>query len=107
MCAPRTVDLSILPLAFALFILSFVPHEAVADVVIAAAGPLTGQDATTGEQMMRGAEAAVEEINLHGGVLGQKLRLITKDDACDPKQAVAVANELSGEGVFAVVGHMC
>ena len=33
--------------------------------------------------------------------------LIIKDDACDPKQAVAIANELSGEGIFAVIGHMC
>jgi branched-chain amino acid transport system substrate-binding protein len=57
--------------------------------------------------MQRGAEAAVEAINEAGGVLGQKLKLILKDDACDPKQAVAVANELSGEDVFGVIGHMC
>jgi branched-chain amino acid transport system substrate-binding protein len=78
-----------------------------ADINIAAVGPITGQDATTGEQMQHGAEAAVEEINSHGGVLGQKLHLITKDDACDPKQSVAVANELGGENIFGVVGPMC
>ena len=80
---------------------------AYADIIIAAAGPTTGQDAPTGEQMQRGAEAAVEAINAAGGVLGQKLKLVIKDDACDPKQAVAVANQLSGVGVFAVLGHMC
>ena len=78
-----------------------------ADINLAAVGPMTGQDATTGEQMQRGAEAAVAAINASGGVLGQKLRLVVKDDACDPKQAVAIANELSGEGTFAVIGHMC
>jgi branched-chain amino acid transport system substrate-binding protein len=78
-----------------------------ADITIAAVGPITGQDATTGEQMQRGAEAAVEAVNASGGVLGQKLKLVIKDDACDPKQSVAVANELSGEDVFAVVGPMC
>ena len=51
--------------------------------------------------------AAVDAINAQGGVLGQKLHLVIKDDACDPKQAVAIANELSGEDVFAVIGHMC
>ncbi len=78
-----------------------------AEITIAAVGPLTGQDAPTGEQMQRGAEAAVEAINASGGVLGQKLRLLIKDDACDPKQAVAIANQLSGQNVFAVIGHMC
>jgi len=78
-----------------------------AEINIAAVGPLTGQDAPTGEQMQRGAEAAVEAINAAGGVMGQTLHLIIKDDVCDPKQAVAVANELSGDNVFGVIGHMC
>lgn len=80
---------------------------AYADINIAAVGPITGQDAMTGEQMQRGAVAAVEAINAAGGVLGQKINLIIKDDACDPKQSVAIANELSGEKVFAVIGPMC
>ena len=84
-----------------------VVHPAYADINIAAVGPMTGQDAPTGEQMQRGAEAAVESINASGGVLGQKLHLVIKDDACDPKQAVAVANQLSGADIFAVIGHMC
>jgi branched-chain amino acid transport system substrate-binding protein len=90
---------------FLLLLLTTSPAHA--EINIAAVGPITGQDATTGEQMQRGAEAAVEAINAQGGVLGQKLRLIIKDDACDPKQAVAIANELSGEDTFAVIGHMC
>jgi branched-chain amino acid transport system substrate-binding protein len=80
---------------------------AYADITIAAVGPITGQDATTGEQMQHGAEAAVAAINATGGVLGQKLKLVIKDDVCDPKQSVAIANQLSGENVFAVIGPMC
>ena len=86
---------------------SMVAASAHADITIAVQGPVTGQDAPTGEQMQRGATAAVAAINEAGGVLGQKLKLIVRDDACDPKQAVAVANELSGADVFAVVGPMC
>lgn len=90
-----------------IFAALFLATPSYADITIAAVGPITGQDATTGEQMQRGAEAAVEAINASGGVLGQKLKLIVKDDACDPKQSVAVANELGGQGVFAVIGPMC
>ncbi|MEX0638692.1 MAG: ABC transporter substrate-binding protein, partial [Burkholderiales bacterium] len=62
-------------------------------IVIATAGPMTGQYASFGEQMRRGAEMAVADINAKGGVLGKKLVLKIGDDACDPKQAVAVANQ--------------
>jgi branched-chain amino acid transport system substrate-binding protein len=78
-----------------------------ADITIATAGPMTGQYASFGAQMKAGAEQAVEDINAAGGVLGQKLILEVGDDACDPKQAVAVANQLAGKGVVFVAGHFC
>ena len=78
-----------------------------ADILIATAGPITGQYASFGEQMKRGAEQAVADINAKGGVLGQKLKLEVGDDACDPKQAVAVANKFVSDGVKFVAGHFC
>ena len=81
--------------------------SAMAEILIATAGPMTGQYASFGEQMKRGAEMAVEDINAKGGVLGQKLKLTIGDDACDPKQAVAVANKFVSEGVKFVAGHFC
>ena len=78
-----------------------------AEIVIATAGPMTGQYASFGEQMQRGAEMAVADINAAGGVLGQKLKLAIGDDACDPKQAVAVANKFVSDGVVFVAGHFC
>ena len=65
-----------------------------AEVLIGVAGPMTGQLAWIGEQMQRGAEMAVADINAAGGVLGQQVRLITVDDFCDPEQAVAAAQKL-------------
>ena len=50
---------------------------------------------------------AVEDINAAGGVLGKKLDLDIGDDACDPKQAVAVANQMTAKGVALVAGHYC
>ncbi|MBI3516123.1 MAG: branched-chain amino acid ABC transporter substrate-binding protein [Proteobacteria bacterium] len=77
------------------------------DIAIAAAGPMTGSEATFGEQMRRGAEQAIADINAKGGVLGRKLVLEVGDDACDPKQAVAVANQLASKKVAFVAGHYC
>ncbi len=78
-----------------------------ADIVIATAGPMTGQYAAFGEQMKRGAEMAVKDINAAGGVNGEQLVLKIGDDACDPKQAVAVANSFVNEEVVFVAGHFC
>ena len=78
-----------------------------ADIEIATAGPITGQYATFGAQMKAGAEQAVADINAAGGVLGQKLVLTVGDDACDPKQAVAVANQMVNKGVVFMAGHFC
>ncbi len=78
-----------------------------ADIIIAVAGPMTGQYASFGEQMRRGAEMAVADLNAKGGVMGQKLQLKIGDDACDPKQAVAVANKFASEKVVFVAGHFC
>jgi branched-chain amino acid transport system substrate-binding protein len=74
---------------------------------IAIVGPVTGQYASFGQQMKNGAELAVEDINAAGGVLGKKLNLDIGDDACDPKQAVAVANQMTAKGVALVAGHYC
>ncbi|MCZ6873254.1 MAG: branched-chain amino acid ABC transporter substrate-binding protein [bacterium] len=78
-----------------------------ADIKIATAGPMTGQYASFGQQMRAGAEMAVKDINAAGGVLGQKLDLEIGDDACDPKQAVAVANQMVNKGVVFMAGHFC
>lgn len=78
-----------------------------AEIVIATAGPMTGQYASFGQQMKAGAEMAVADINANGGVLGQMLTLEVGDDACDPKQAVAVANQMVNKGVVFMAGHFC
>lgn len=78
-----------------------------AQVKIALNGPITGQLASFGEQMKRGAEMAVADLNAKGGVNGQKIQLVIGDDQCDPKQAVAVANRAVQEKVAVVIGHFC
>ena len=78
-----------------------------AQIKIGVAGPITGSLASFGKQLTAGAEQAVADINAKGGVLGQQLVLEEGDDACDPKQAVSVANKFAGEGIKFVAGHFC
>ncbi|WP_062017332.1 branched-chain amino acid ABC transporter substrate-binding protein [Aureimonas sp. AU4] len=80
---------------------------ALADITIGVAGPMTGQNAAFGEQLRIGAEQAIADINKAGGVNGEMLKLSVGDDACDPKQAVAVANQFASQGVPFVAGHFC
>ncbi|WP_297368193.1 ABC transporter substrate-binding protein [Acidocella sp.] len=89
----------------ALFALS--GHLAHAQVKIGVAGPLTGPNAAFGTQLKVGADQAVADLNKAGGVLGQQIQEIALDDACDPKQAVSVANTLVTDGVVMVDGHFC
>lgn len=77
-------------------------------IKIGVVGAMTGPYASIGEQVWRGASLAAEDINRAGGVGGRQLELVKGDDACDPKQAVAVANRLIDvDGVNAVIGHNC
>ncbi|MEG5265382.1 branched-chain amino acid ABC transporter substrate-binding protein [Pseudomonas sp. JDS28PS106] len=79
-----------------------------ADLKIGVAGPMTGANASFGQQYMKGAQAAADAINAAGGVNGEKIVLVAGDDACEPKQAVAVANRLVDQDkVAGVVGHFC
>jgi branched-chain amino acid transport system substrate-binding protein len=77
------------------------------DTVVAVNGPMTGSYATFGSQFKAGADAAIADINAAGGVLGKTLKLEVGDDACDPKQAVAVANKTVGVKAAVVIGHFC
>ena len=77
------------------------------DLTVAVNGPMTGSNATFGSQFKVGAEAAVKDFNAAGGVTGKQIKLEIGDDACDPKQAQALATKTAGLKVAAVIGHFC
>ena len=76
-------------------------------IKIALAGPVTGPVAQYGDMQFIGAKMAIDQINKAGGVNGSQLEGVVFDDACDPKQAVAVANRIVNEDIRYVVGHLC
>ena len=78
-----------------------------ADILIGAAAPLSGPNAALGEQLRRGVQAAVDDINATGGIRGEKLAVQFADDGCDPRKAIDVATGFVSAGVKAVIGHYC
>jgi branched-chain amino acid transport system substrate-binding protein len=83
------------------------PQPDSAPIRIALAGPVTGNVAQYGDMQLIGAKMAIDQINAKGGVAGAKLEGVIYDDACDPKQAVAVANKIVNDNIHFVVGHLC
>ena len=51
------------------------------EVVLGAIVARTGDRALWGEDLYRGIELAVEQLNLRGGLLGRHVRLIALDDS--------------------------
>lgn len=78
-------------------------------VTIAHVGPTSGAIAHLGKDNENGAIMAVEELNKKGVTIGGKkvtIKLMTEDDAADPKQGTAVAQKLADAKVVGVVGHL-
>ena len=70
-------------------------------------GSLTGAQATFGQSTDNGVHLALEEINSSGGVLGQPLRLITKDNQSKPGETSTAVRELiTRNKVVALIGEV-
>jgi len=91
----RTSFTALLALTGSVLALSCGPAAAQkAQPCIAGSWELTGALAHTGNAVKIGIEAAVDEINAAGGVLGQKLRVIAYDDQGEPARAVDNARRI-------------
>src|SRR4051812_16923569 len=71
------------------------------EVVLGITAPLSGPAAAWGSISLA-AETWAKHVNAQGGVNGRKLRVVIKDDAYNPGQAVANVNEMK-DSVFALV----
>lgn len=56
------------------------------DIVIGQSAHLSGPLAPTMKAVLRGQDLALEEVNRKGGINGRRVRLVTLDDAYDPKK---------------------
>ncbi len=82
-----------------------------AEMTIAVAAPLTGAQAAEGAAIKAAAEWALAEINVGGGIDGEKLELTIADDQCLQGRAIEAATQLAagsrGRRPALVVGHPC
>jgi branched-chain amino acid transport system substrate-binding protein len=76
-------------------------------IKIGVAGAHSGDLASYGIPSVKAAELVVADWNAKGGVLGKQVELVVEDDVCKPEVATNTAAKLVGEGVVAVIGHIC
>ncbi len=68
---------------------------------------LTGKEATFGQSSHKGIVMALEELNAAGGVLGQKLELVSEDNQTKPGESATVAKKLiTRDKVVALLGEV-
>lgn len=73
-------------------------------ITIAVEGPLTGQQASNGQDMLRGVRLAVQQYNAKGGYYGRKVQIVQANDQANPNLARSVANRVINGPAVAVVG---
>ncbi|HEX6009994.1 MAG TPA: ABC transporter substrate-binding protein [Actinomycetota bacterium] len=70
---------------------------------IGSASPVSGPYSGDGQEMTRGQELAVADLNARGGVLGRELEIVVGDvEDLAPEKMVATARRLTNDGVAAV-----
>ena len=93
---------------FTLLLLTFIaPGTSRADITFAVVGGMSGPFEQIGSWFKNGSQGAVDDINKAGGLLGQQVKFIVRDDECDPEKAVEIAKELVRKKVPFVMGHLC
>lgn len=70
---------------------------AFADIVVGQVTPLSGPQAVTGKAISAGAKLYFDAVNAAGGVRGQRVKLVVRDDAQNPKETVRKVNALIDE----------
>ncbi len=66
---------------------------------------LTGAGGFQGDQSLKGAQMAADEINAAGGINGKLLELVPEDDGTDnPQKAIEALTSLQQRGIHIVIG---
>jgi len=76
-------------------------------IVVGQTLSLTGPSPRVAQDLLRGRQACADWINAQGGIRGQSLKILTRDDRNDPALAAKQAQELvDREGAVAFFGSM-
>ncbi len=78
------------------------PGVTATQIVLGGTGPLSGSESQY-QPVLSGAQAYIDYVNDHGGVLGRKIVYKVEDDQYDPAQTVAKTQKLvEQDNVFAI-----
>ena len=69
--------------------------------------PLSGPQSQRGTDLVDGAKLAMADLNVRGGVIGQKVALVTHDDGCTAAAGRESARALDGSEVAGALGGIC
>ena len=83
------------------------PATAQESVNVAIIAELSGGGASSGTMLRDGVLLGIKDINANGGILGQKVEVIsTNDTQSDPATSVAVMRRIVNEDPFAIFGSV-
>jgi branched-chain amino acid transport system substrate-binding protein len=69
-------------------------HSVRAEIVVGQVAPFSGPQAVTGKAVRAGAQLYFDSVNARGGIKGQQIRFVTRDDEQKPEQTVRLVKEL-------------
>src|SRR3954452_5656736 len=81
------------------------PALSFADIVLGHSGDLSGTSAALTKDYVRGMNAYFDELNKKGGIRGEKIKLVSLDDAFNPDKTVENNKALIDQGAVALVGY--
>lgn len=92
--------------ALTLWVATTVSALAADPILIGLNYPRSGHYKEEGLAQMRGTLLAIDEINAQGGLLGQPLKLLTRDTASRPEKATRNVEKLVAEGAVMLFGSV-
>jgi ABC-type branched-subunit amino acid transport system substrate-binding protein len=76
-----------------------------ADIVVGQVAPFTGPQAVTGRAIHAGAKLYFDAVNARGGIKGQRIKFVTRDDAQKADETVRLVKEIiAQESPIALLG---
>ncbi|MGK7921335.1 MAG: ABC transporter substrate-binding protein, partial [Trichodesmium sp.] len=75
-------------------------------IYLAVVGPLTGEHKLEGQEMVRGINLYLDQVNQEGGIWGKQVKLLEFDDQREPELARQKALEIAKQNkALVVLGH--
>ncbi|HLD63847.1 MAG TPA: ABC transporter substrate-binding protein, partial [Candidatus Peribacteraceae bacterium] len=84
------------------------PTSSTEPIKIGFIGPLTGDAAALGVDILHGIQIAVDDANATGGIDGRQIQIVAEDGRCTGADAASAAQKLINvDKVVAILGGQC